>query len=241
MTNPEEMAPMDIVKVIAVLLHYPQAEVQAAAAELRDAITAAPDLPAAERVALTTFLARLEEGDLLDLQAEYVATFDRGRRLSLHLFEHIHGESRDRGQAMVDLLAHYRAAGLEPAVSELPDYLPLFLEYCSLLPAQAAREWLEGVGELLALLHARLQRRASPYAPLFPPLLRLAGVDRERVLEAIAREVAGESDDATPGALDRDWQEGPVTFGPDAAAGCTPGRPAGGASGTQWVAPPRAL
>ena len=77
----------------------------------------------ADRRELTAFVTRIQEGDLLDLQAEYVATFDRGRKLSLHLFEHVHGQSRDRGQAMVDLLAQYRAVGLELAVKELPDYL----------------------------------------------------------------------------------------------------------------------
>lgn len=127
---------MQTLKILAALLHYPEQELQTAAPELRALVAADPLLRESERRGLAGFVTRLQEGDLLDLQSEYVATFDRGRKLSLHLFEHVHGESRDRGQAMVDLLAQYRAIGLELAVRELPDYLPLFLEYCSLLPEE---------------------------------------------------------------------------------------------------------
>jgi nitrate reductase delta subunit len=223
---------MQTLKVLAVLLHYPGEEAQAAAPELRDLLATDPLLEEAERRGLAAFVARMQSADLLDLQAEYVATFDRGRKLSLHLFEHVHGESRDRGQAMVDLLARYRAIGLDLAVKELPDYLPLFLEYCSLLPEDRGREQLGEVGHLLQLLHARLERRASPYATLFMPLLRLAGVGRET--EALRERVAAEDRDDTPQALDRDWEETAITFGPESES-CPSAGPRHHSTPVQWV------
>ena len=204
---------MQTLKILAALLHYPEEEIQAAAPELRVLVAADTLLREPERRDLAAFVTRMQEGDLLELQSEYVATFDRGRKLSLHLFEHVHGESRDRGQAMVDLLAQYRAIGLELAVKELPDYLPLFLEYCSVLPRDQGREQLGEIGHLLELLHARLQVRDSPYAALFPPLMHLAGV--HETSEAVRKRVDDEERDDTPQALDRAWDEIPVTFGPN--------------------------
>jgi nitrate reductase delta subunit len=227
---------MQTLKVLAVLLHYPGEGTQAAAPELRALVAADPGLEAREREGLAAFLSSLEEGDLLDLQAEYVATFDRGHKLSLHLFEHVHGESRDRGQAMVDLLARYRAVGLELAVKELPDYLPLFLEYCSLLPGDRAREQLAEVAHLLRLLHARLERRGSAYGALFLPLLRLAGAEQDA--GDLRQRVAAEDRDDTPQALDREWEEAAVTFGPD-AGGCPLSSSGRESQPAQWVSPPR--
>jgi len=229
---------MQMLKILAALLHYPAQELQAAAPELRALVAADPLLRESERRGLTGFVTRLQEGDLLDLQSEYVATFDRGRKLSLHLFEHVHGESRDRGQAMVDLLAQYRAIGLELAVRELPDYLPLFLEYCSLLPQEQGREQLGEIGHLLELLHARLQGRDSPYAALFPPLMHLAGV--QETSDAVRKKVAAEGRDDTPQALDRAWGETPITFGPDTEP-CPSASPTHGSATVQWVNPPRAV
>ncbi len=228
---------MQTIKILAALMHYPEQAIQAAAPELRALVAADPQLREAERRDLTAFVTRIAESDLLDLQSEYVATFDRGRKLSLHLFEHVHGESRDRGQAMVDLLAQYRAIGLELAVKELPDYLPLFLEYCSLLPQDQGREQLGEIGHLLELLHARLQGRDSPYAALFPPLLHLAGV--QETSDAVRKRVAAEGRDDTPQALDRAWGETPITFGTDTEH-CASASPTHGSATVQWVNPPRA-
>jgi nitrate reductase delta subunit len=228
---------MQTLKVLAALLHYPGEETRAAAPELREVVATDPGLEAGEREALAAFVTRLQDVDLLDLQSEYVGTFDRGRKLSLHLFEHVLGESRDRGQAMVDLLARYRAVGLELAVRELPDYLPLFLEYCSLLPEDRGREQLGEVGHLLHLLHARLEGRESPYATLFEPLLRLAGVEED--VDALRRRVAAEDRDDTPQALDKEWEETAITFGPDSEP-CPSAGPSRHSTPVQWVNPPRA-
>jgi nitrate reductase delta subunit len=131
---------MQTLKILAALLHYPEEALQAAVPELRALVAADSLFKDSDRGSLNAFLIRVQENDLLELQSEYVATFDRGRKLSLHLFEHVYGESRDRGQAMVNLLAQYRAIGLELAVKELPDYLPLFLEYCGSLVICADRK-----------------------------------------------------------------------------------------------------
>src|SRR3546814_637451 len=90
-------------------------------------------------VVLEPLLGYLGEGDLIDLQENYVATFDRRAAHSLHLFEHIHGESRDRGQALIDLRQEYINHGLLPDTNELPDYIPLFLEFLGQIPQDEAQ------------------------------------------------------------------------------------------------------
>ena len=159
-----------------------------------------------ERKALDTLFAHLRRGELLDLQAHYVDLFDRVRSLSLHLFEHVHGESRDRGQAMVDLKSRYAARGLNLVANELPDYLPAFLEYLSLLPRAEARETLADCAHILTAVGSRLAKRRSPYSAVFQALLALSGekVSWTPVTDAEIRE---EDDPAT---LDKLWQEQPA-------------------------------
>lgn len=118
-------------RALARLLDYPTLELQQAVSELVEVIDAERRLGHAMRARLGDWCRRLAGAELLDLQAEYVGLFDKGRSTSLLLFEHVHGESRDRGQAMVDLMAEYHAAGFVLDARELPDYLPLFLEYLS--------------------------------------------------------------------------------------------------------------
>ncbi|TDE55749.1 nitrate reductase molybdenum cofactor assembly chaperone, partial [Salmonella enterica] len=141
----------------------------------------------------------------------------RGRATSLLLFEHVHGESRDRGQAMVDLLAQYERAGLMLDSRELPDHLPLYLEYLAQLPAQDAINGLRDIAPILALLGARLQQRESRYAVLFDLLIALSDtqVDTRNVHEKIADEAR----DDTPQALDAVWEEEQVKFFADQGCG----------------------
>jgi nitrate reductase delta subunit len=150
-------------------------------------------------------LAHLREGDLLDLQESYIETFDRGRRASLNLFEHVHGDSRDRGQAMVDLLAMYRSAGLELDTEQLPDYLPAFLEYLSLLDDDGAHEQLADIAHILQSIHAALARRSSVYTAVFDVLLDLAGAAKSLAAD-------DDGDDTTPEAIDAAWMDAPVNF-----------------------------
>ena len=154
-------------KILSALLSYPTAELQAASRELVSALNAEPLLPAPNRAAIGALIEDIAATDLLEAQSRYVDLFDRTRTLSLHLFEHVHGESRDRGQAMVSLLERYQQAGLDVAAHELPDYVPLFLEFLSTLEADEARANLAEPAHILAALGERLRRRGSAYAAYF--------------------------------------------------------------------------
>ncbi|WP_417672499.1 nitrate reductase molybdenum cofactor assembly chaperone, partial [Roseibium sp.] len=159
-----------------------------------------------------SFIDDLAPKDLFDLQERYVFLFDRTRSLALHLFEHVHGESRDRGQAMVDLMATYEAAGFEIGAKELPDYLPMFLEFLSVLPENEASELLGQTAHILAVLKERLRKRKSVYRNLFIVLesLALGKPDRALVKELLQHP---EDDPADLEALDAVWEEEVVTFG----------------------------
>ena len=208
---------MRTLKVLSALLGYPTAELQAAAGELRQVLLAESLLPRAHRDAVVALIDDLATRDLLDAQERYVLLFDRTRSLSLHLFEHVHGESRDRGQAMVDLLQVYEAAGYEPTASELPDYLPLFLEFASTRAPAEAQELVEQPGHVLAALAERLGRRQSPYEAVLAALVALARTKLAPAqIEALRNEPDPSPDDLE--ALDAAWQDEEVTFGPGSAA-----------------------
>ena len=138
--------------ILSHLLRYPSEEVRQAAPELVMALELDGVLESSQIEEVKPLVQSLIDDELLDLQEGYSSLFDRGRALSLHLFEHVHGESRDRGQAMVDLRDRYEAQGLEIAAIELPDYLPLFLEYLSVLPPAQAMEELAQPGVIIAAL-----------------------------------------------------------------------------------------
>src|SRR5690606_11489837 len=132
--------------------------------------------------------------------------FDRSRSLSLHLFEHVHGESRDRGQAMIDLGQQYIDRGFIMEAGELPDFLPMFLEFVSCSPAKEAREWLGQPAQVLAALEQRLAERNSAYAAVFHALLALADARPDPAALAELREQAEE------GSIDEEWEDAPVDF-----------------------------
>jgi len=222
---------MQTFKVLAALLVYPQPHVMEHLDEMRAIIRREGLLPPDERDGVLEFMDALEEADLLELQATYIGLFDQSRSLSLNLFEHIHGESRDRGQAMVDLLQHYHAAGMEMAVAELPDFLPLFLEFLSLRPLAEASGLLAEPIDIIGLLRARLEKRGSAYAVVFRAIEALAS---SRYDAGLLRDmVAEEAPDDTPEALDRAWEEVPVDFAGAADPMASPGCPAGTAAGAR--------
>ena len=138
-------------KALAVLLAYPAAAIQDLARPALQAIEDEGMVPAQIRRSLARLADELAEGDLFDLQERYVWQFDRTRSLSLNLYEHVHGESRDRGQAMVALLELYRSKGVELSANELPDNLPVFLEFLSLLPEPEAASLLGEAAHVLAV------------------------------------------------------------------------------------------
>ncbi|KXS36667.1 MAG: nitrate reductase 1, delta subunit [Halomonadaceae bacterium T82-2] len=197
-------------RALARLLDYPEAELQAAADELAAVFAAEARLPAALREALVGWCRRLAATPLLDLQADYVALFDKGRATSLLLFEHVHGESRDRGQAMVDLLDEYQAAGFALDARELPDYLPLFLEYLSTRDEAEIGRWLGEIRHILARLAARLEEREAGHALV--PLALLALIGAEGDVAEHREPVKQEPRDDTPAALDAVWEEEAVRF-----------------------------
>lgn len=203
-------------KVLSLLLSYPSPGLASESGALKAVLAEERLLSQQVLREIGALIDHLAAEDLLDAQERYVFLFDRTRSLSLHLFEHVHGESRDRGQAMVDLLNLYRKKGLDVWGGELPDYLPLFLEYLSLIPLEEAKAFLGEPLHILSALRTRLEQRKSPYAAVFRALEDLAGqaADHEKV-EAL---LAGEPDPhpLDKKALDDAWKEAEVRFGPGA-------------------------
>lgn len=209
-------------KILSFLLSYPPEGLQTVADEIVEKLEGCSLFSSERRAGLAAMVIAMATEDALDLQEEYVEIFDRSRALSLHLFEHVHGESRDRGLAMVSLRERYQASGLDIASNELPDYLPLFLEFLSLQDAPAAQAMLGDISHILQVLAERHARRRSRYALLFEALLDMAAArpDPDAVTEL--RNVP-EDDPADLPALDRAWEEAEVRFGPgDAAAQSCP-------------------
>ncbi|CAJ0783079.1 Nitrate reductase molybdenum cofactor assembly chaperone NarJ [Ralstonia condita] len=165
-----------IYSVLSALLDYPEPSTQDALPEARALLHAARAFPPHVRTGLERFIDDYGQRDLMTLQERYVALFDRGRATSLYLFEHVHGESRDRGQAMVDLLHMYEQHGLWLRQGELPDYLPVFLEYLSRLPESEACKLLAETGDILQAITTRLSERGSRYRFVVAALLSLAGL-----------------------------------------------------------------
>ncbi|MEX6503650.1 nitrate reductase molybdenum cofactor assembly chaperone [Pseudomonas zhanjiangensis] len=203
---------MQILKVISLLLDYPTELLLDGRDELDQAIAASREISPEQRQALHALLELICEHDLMDGQEHYGALFGRGRSLSLLLFEHVHGESRDRGQAMVDMLAQYEAAGFAIGVKELPDYIPLYLEFLATRDDLEAREGLADIAHLLALLATRLDERESAYAGCFRALLQIAGVQPQTAMAEVREQVAAEVRDDSLEALDKLWEEEAVDF-----------------------------
>lgn len=213
---------MKLLKLIGVLLDYPDEALWQHRDELLEAVHAG-GLPAARAARLSDFLLDLLEHEPMDAQTRWLGLFDRGRSMSLLLFEHIHGESRDRGQAMVDLIETYRRNGLELDSRELPDYLPLVLEYLALRPEEEVRDWLSHTAHILELLAARAAERGSSYHVLLELLAELGGGGID--LAVLRQRVAREARDDTPAAMDAVWEEEAVRFGTEAPADdCSPPR-----------------
>jgi nitrate reductase delta subunit len=162
-------------RALARLLGYPGPELLAHLDELRQALHGEAALSARCLAKLEALIASLEARPALDVEADYVQLFDSGRRTSLYLFEHVHGDSRDRGPALVDLAQTFEKAGLYLAIGEMPDHLPVVLEYASTQPARAARSLLQEMAHILNAIFAALDQRRSRYAAVLGALLELAG------------------------------------------------------------------
>lgn len=196
-------------RALAALLGYPSAELKANIAEVRGAIIRDGLLSVADYSRLEPLVRRFEEQDLLDLQAAYSELFDRSRSLSLHLFEHVHGDSRERGQAMIDLGQQYMESGFFLEGGELPDFVPVFLEFASCLAPAQAREMLGQPAHVFVALAERLDRRGTGYAAIFHCLVSLAHAR----IDADARAVVDQNTPAEDAPdIDSEWEEAPVSF-----------------------------
>lgn len=211
---------MKILQLIGTLIDYPTQELHQNVDLIKQMVTEDSHLSDAVKDGILKFVDNRLSMDLLDWQAEYDGSFERGRNLSLLLFEHVHGESRDRGQAMVDLLDTYKQAGLDIGVNELPDHIPLYLEFLSTQGEHNARGWLQDVAHIFGLLASRLKKREMDYEYLFNALIELSGVNLD--LSEVDSQVAREERDDTAEALDKVWEEEAITFGGDAVSGGCP-------------------
>ena len=168
-------------RVLAHLLRYPDAELRAHLDELSDALQTEAALPGHRMAELQALIRRLGTQDPLQVESDYVELFDRGRSTALHLFEHVHGDSRDRGPAMIDLIQTYEQAGLYLGPDELPDHLPVLLEFASTQPPQQAREFLAETAHIVRSIFSAVLKRESPYASVLAAVLELAGEKAEAV------------------------------------------------------------
>lgn len=200
-------------RVLARLLTYPDAELRAHLGDLQDALRSERALGDARTAELEALMRSLTARDPIEVESDYVQLFDRGRSTSLHLFEHVHGDSRDRGPAMIDLAQTYEKAGLYLAEGELPDYLPVVLEFVSTQPAKEARAFLGEMTHILQAIFSALLKRESAYASVLGALLEVAGEKAQAVKVA----------DEPP--LDESWEE-PLAFGGCSTEGqAKPGQP----------------
>lgn len=199
-------------KIISLLLSYPEEELQQSGNLIRATLDQLSDLDASEIVGLKSLVSAISDRDIYEVQEDYVLLFDRTRSLSLHLFEHVYGENRDRGQAMVDLKDMYDQAGFEIDVHEMPDYLPMFLEFLSTRSDEEARHLLGETLHIISAIRQRLQKRGSVYAAAFVALESLSG---KRADEALTAEIINRKEDDPNDleALDRIWEEEAITFG----------------------------
>lgn len=209
---------MKILKVLSLLIDYPTNELfeGETLALSKQIVSKSPLISPEVRQQIIDLIDDMIEIDSLEAQARYDGLFERGRSLSLWLFEHVHGESRDRGQAMVDLMDQYQQAGFEIGLKELPDYLPMYLEFLAYQSAVTGddiqiRIDIADVSHIIALLAARLKDRGSLYEGCFNALLQIAGKPLV-VVEELQQQVKKEQRDDTKEALDEEWEEEVVDF-----------------------------
>lgn len=192
-----------VLKAIGTLLEYPHPEVRAALPEILEVIAGSRLVRPKDRQGLIDLVEFIRAADPLLAEERYVALFDRGRATSLHLFEHVHGEARDRGQAMVDLKAVYSAAGFDLTSRELPDYMPVVLEYLSCRDLAEAKAMLGDCAPILRRIGEALVARRSPYRAAIQALLGIVGEPDLEVKAAARGRIADED-------LDAEWVERPA-------------------------------
>ena len=200
-------------RALAYLLRYPDEEMRSHAADLRDALNQETALTASRKTEIERLIDRLVYLPSMQVESEFVEMFDRGRRTSLLLFEHVHGDSRDRGPAMIDLIRTYEDAGLYLGLDEMPDALPVVLEFASTQPAKQAQSFLGETAHIVRVIFSALVDRQSPYASVLAAVLELAG----EKAEPVAIEAEPE--------IDESWAEPEVFGGCSTEGQAKPGQP----------------
>lgn len=194
-------------KILSLLLSYPGQEIQSFLSEAENELREEALLSEDKLSGIAQFCKRNIDTDLTEWQAEYVQLFDYSRSVSLHLFEHVKGDSKDRGQAMVDLMEFYNKNGMRLISRELPDYIPAFLEFLSTLSVAKAAEMLSETVNILDKINIVLGEKENFYSYLFQALISLSDLkpDKKISSEMIQNE--------KPLDLDAEYEEAPVTFG----------------------------
>jgi len=206
-------------RIIGMILSYPTAELIVHLDEMQSILISEDNIEDKQLIELNLLFSYLKATDLLQLQEEYVALFDRTRLVSLHLFEHIWGESRRRGQAMADLEGMYQENGFTSSRNELPDYLPLFLEFLSTVSTEESDKLLGEVVDIFAILKKRLNEKESLYACLFSVLMTLT--QKQPNPDVVQKALAFSKNVDNKKSLDEEWEDKPVMFGgPDPASNC---------------------
>jgi nitrate reductase delta subunit len=206
--------PMSLtLRVLARLLSYPDAALREHLDELRQALRYEAALQPGRLAEVEALIDSLGAQGAIDAEADYVQLFDSGRRTSLHLFEHVHGDSRDRGPAMIDLAQTFEAAGLYLAEGEMPDHVPVVLEYASTQPPREAQAFLAEIAHIFNVIFSALEKRQSRYASLLGALIELAG---EKCAPASVPDEAP---------IDESWAEPAVFDGCSPAGQSRPGQP----------------
>ena len=204
---------MKTLRVLAALLGYPDARLRGHLPEMLHLLRQERAVGPARLAEIEALIHTLQRTDPLDAESDYVALFDRGRATSLHLFEHVHGDSRDRGPAMIDLGQTYEKAGLILAAGELPDYLPALLEFVSTQPPREAKAFLGEMAHIFSTIFGALQQRGTAYASVLGALLELAGEKAQAVTPPADEE------------LDASWAEPVVFDGCSSKGQAHPGQP----------------
>ncbi|MCO6523554.1 MAG: nitrate reductase molybdenum cofactor assembly chaperone [Candidatus Schmidhempelia sp.] len=210
---------MQSLAVMSYLLDYPDNDLWHKKQSLINAVSASNLVTHTQKKQLIEFIESYLAQDLFDAQEDYIDTFDTNHNTSLLLFEHIHGDSRERGQAMVELLAQYEQAGFTLSAKQLPDYLPLFLEFLAHQSRETALFWLGQIVIILRLLSLRLAKQSSSYQLLLDVLYELSDQQIDDTL--LKQQVAQEKIDLSPHALDKIWQEEHILFNAGSACNST--------------------
>lgn len=194
-------------KILSLLLSYPEEELQKFLIQVGNELRTERLLEEDKIQGIEEFCKMFRQTDLTSWQEEYVQLFDYSRSVSLHIFEHIKGESRDRGQAMVNLMEFYKENGMRLTSKELPDYIPVFLEFLSILPTSNAAELLGETVHIMDRINEALSESENAYSSIFEAIISLSAKKPDK---KITKEMI---DNEKPLDLDAEYEEAPVTFG----------------------------